>query len=240
MLDYKKLFSIEPFSIDQKKKEKWYFKNQKKLSLHHYNKCKEYKKISDKIFIDLKKSRKLSELPFIHVDIFKKFNLRSIDTKDLSKTLNSSGTSNTIRSKINLDRKTSLLQSRALSKIFSNILNDKRLTIFFIDSPTILKGIDSFSARAAAIKGFSQLVKESIFLLDKNFNLKINKLTEFIKKKPNEKFIIFGFTSFIWSFLIQKMLHNKIKITKNNGILIHGGGWKKMQDQAIDRAFFNK
>lgn len=239
MLNYKKLFSTEPFSISQKKKEVWYFKDQKKLSLYHYKNCTEYKKISDKIFINLKKTKKLSELPFIHTNIFKKFNLRSMETTKLSKTLTSSGTSGSINSIINLDRKTSLLQSRALTKIFSNVLKNKRPTIFFVDTPNVLNGTGALTARGAAIKGFSQLVAESIFLLDKNFSLKINKLIKFLKKNPNKDFIIFGFTSFVWSFLIQKMIKNKIKIPQNKGILIHGGGWKKMQDQAVDRNLFN-
>ncbi len=240
MFNYKKLFSTEPFSISQKLKENWYFKDQKKLSLYHYRKCTEYKKISDKIFNDLRKSKTLSDLPFVHANIFKEFNLKSTENVNLSKTLTSSGTSNSITSKINLDRKTSLLQSRALSHIFSNILKNKRPHIFFIDSPDVLKGPDSLSARGSAIKGFSQLVRESEFLLDTKFNLKISKLINFLKKNPNKDFIIFGFTSFIWSFLIKQIIKMKINIPKNNGILIHGGGWKKMHKQAIDRNLFNK
>ncbi len=240
MFNYKKLFSTEPFSISQKLKENWYFKDQKKLSLYHYRKCTEYKKISDKIFNDLRKSKTLSDLPFVHANIFKEFNLKSTKNINLSKTLTSSGTSNSITSKINLDRKTSLLQSRALSHIFSNILKNKRPHIFFIDSPDVLKGPDSLSARGSAIKGFSQLVRESEFLLDTKFNLKISKLINFLKKNPNKDFIIFGFTSFIWSFLIKQIIKMKINIPKNKGILIHGGGWKKMHKQAIDRNLFNK
>ena len=49
MLNYKKIFSTEPFSVEQKKKDLWYFKEQKKLSLYHYNNCIEYRKISDRI-----------------------------------------------------------------------------------------------------------------------------------------------------------------------------------------------
>ena len=122
MLNYKRLFSTGPFSIDQKVKENWYFKDQKKLSIYHYKKCIEYKKISDKIFINLKKTKILSDLPFVHANIFKEFNLKSTESINLSRILTSSGTSNSITSKINLDRKTSLLQSKALTHIFSNIL----------------------------------------------------------------------------------------------------------------------
>jgi len=239
MLNYKEIFSIEPFSMKQKEKDKWYFNNQKKLSLYHYKKCTEYKKISDRIFGGLSNFKTLSDLPFIHSEMFKKFNLKSNYDQNLSKTFTSSGTSGSKKSKINLDRKTSLLQSRALSNIFSNIVKKKRPVIFFVDTPNVLSGIEAFSARGAAIKGFSQFVRDSVFLLDKNFNLKIDKLIKFIKQNPCEQFIVFGFTSFVWSFLIQKMKNKKIKLPKNNGLLIHGGGWKKMHDEAVDRNIFN-
>ena len=43
----------------------------------------------------------------------------------------------------------------------------------------------------------------------------------------------------MWFFLIEKIKENKIKIKKNNGILIHGGGWKKLKDKSVSRNIFN-
>jgi len=240
MLNYNKLFSKNPFSVNQELKNKCFFRDQKKLSLYHYKQCKEYKKIVDKIFTDLNKTKKLSELPFVHAKIFKEFNMKSVKDISLSKTLTSSGTSGKAASQINLDRKTSLLQSKTLSHIFSNIIKNKRSSIFFIDTPNVLFGPSSVSARGSAIKGFSQLFKNSHFLLDKNFNLKIKVLLNFIEKNKEQEFVIFGFTSFVWNYLINELERRKMSITKNNGILIHGGGWKKMKDQAISRNSFNK
>ena len=239
MLDYKKIFAVAPFSMSQRKKEKWYYKYQKELTLYHYQNCIEYKKVADRIFGALNNSKNISDLPFIPAYLFKDFDLKSENDKNSSTILTSSGTSGSKTSRIHLDKKTSLLQSRALSIIFSNILNKKRSTIFFVDTPNILSGLDSLSARGTAIRGFSQLVRKSVFLLDEKFNLKIDKLTKFIKQNPSEQFVIFGFTSFLWTHLIQKMQTNKIKLSKNKGILIHGGGWKKMNDQAVDRVVFN-
>lgn len=240
MLDYKKIFSENPFSMTQKDKEKWYYKYQKELTFYHYKNCIEYKKLSDRVFGGINSKKKLSDFPFVPVYLFKDFDLNSRNNQNSSKILTSSGTTGSKTSKIYLDRETSLLQSRALSTIFSNILNDRKSTIFFVDTPKVILGRDALSARGTAIKGFSQLVKKSTFLLDEKFNLKIERLIEFLKHNPDEQFIIFGFTSFLWTHLIQKMQSNKMKISKNNGILIHGGGWKKMNDQAVDRDVFNE
>ena len=65
------------------------------------------------------------------MQIYLRFNLISTDNINLSKTLTSSGTSSFVTSKINLDRKTSLLQSKALSHIFSDIFKNKNANIFF-------------------------------------------------------------------------------------------------------------
>ena len=99
--------------------------------------------------------------------MFKKFNLSSVNYKSLSTTLSSSGTSSSTKSKINLDKKTSLLQSRALSNIFFSFFKKKKTTIFFVDSPDVLSRTNVFSARGAAIQGFKQLAKNYKFVLNK-------------------------------------------------------------------------
>ena len=50
MLDYKKIFSENPFSMAQKDKEEWYYKYQKELTSYHYDNSIEYKKLTDQIF----------------------------------------------------------------------------------------------------------------------------------------------------------------------------------------------
>ena len=237
MLDYKNIFSISPFSLNEKEKEKWYFDNQKKLTNYHYKNCKEYKKITNKIYGGFNKSKNLSELPFVPANLFKDFNLITNNINELSKTLTSSGTTGSKNARINLDRKTSLLQSRALSNIFQDIQNKKRGNMFIVDSPKVFFDKKLLNARGAAIKGFSQLMDKTVFLLDENLNLKIDVLTNFLKSNSKEQFVIFGFTSFIWQYLLKKI--NKNLIESNNGILIHGGGWKKMHDQAVSRESFN-
>jgi len=239
MLNYKKIFSLKPFDLIQKDKEKWYFRNQIKLCNHHYKKCKEYKRISDRIFKNINYCKTSHELPFVHVKNFKEFNLKSVKTDQLSRTLESSGTSNQVTSKINVDRKTSLLQSTALLKIFSDIIK-KKITFFFADSPSTFSRLSSLSAKNAAIRGFSQLSKKSKYLFDNKDNLKLDELYNFLTKNLKEEFAIFGFTSQIWFHLIQQLKKKKIYLPKNNGILIHGGGWKKLQNQSVNRVFFNK
>jgi phenylacetate-coenzyme A ligase PaaK-like adenylate-forming protein len=237
MLDYKTLYNSDPFSLPIRKKNPWFFTNLKKLSLYHYKYSKNYKLISDNIFNSITKVKEISDLPFVHSSIFKNFNLISKNTSDKISTFSSSGTTSSKQSKINLDPKTSLLQSKALSKIFSEIINRDK-DIFFVENKNFLNSKESMSAKGAAIKGFSQLCNNKYFLLDNNNKIKISILKDYLKKNQNKEFVIFGFTSSIWLNLIKEAKRKKIKLKKNQGILVHGGGWKKMHNERIDNDKF--
>lgn len=237
MIDFKKIFSHKPFALNEEQKKSLFFNNQKKLSKYHYKNCPEYKNICDNMFKKIDKCVSLEELPFVHVNVFKELNLKSTGEKNLSKILHSSGTSGKSKSKINIDRNTSLLQSKALINIFSSIIK-KKATFFFIED-SIEGNQSSISASIAAIRGFSQMSKETVFIFKKN-KLQINLLIDFIKKNPEEKFVIFGFTNNIWTNLLQMLKQKRMSLSKNNGMLIHGGGWKKLENISISKMEFNK
>ena len=66
--------------------------------------------------------------------------------------------------------------------------------------------------------------------------MKVNfKKLKIFNKHKNEKIIIFGFTFIIWENF-YKHLKNKIKF--DNSILIHGGGWKKLENQEVSNKKF--
>jgi len=239
MIDYNFLFNLDSFQITKEKKANFFLKNLLMLSKYHYENSKEYKIITDNIFKKINSKNKISDLPFIHTSAFKNFNLTSIKEEKHISVFNSSGTSGKNRSKINLDTKTSILQSKALKKIFSNLIN-KSDDIFFIERENILSSNDAFTAKGAAIKGFGQLSNKKKFLLDKNHKLKLSILENYIKKNPKKRFIIFGFTSFVWKYLIDELKKRKIFLNKNNSILIHGGGWKKMNNLNVTNNIFKK
>ncbi len=237
MINLKNLFSLEPYKTMDELKDISFLKDQKKISKFHYKNCLEYKNICDNIFKKIDNCKTLDELPFVHVKIFKEFNLSSIDKKKLSKVMHSSGTSGGTKSKINIDKSTSLIQSKALINIFSTIIK-KKTTFFFIEDQ-MQKNSNSISASIAAIRGFMQLSKKSFFI-NNNKKLNFKLLINFIKNNPNEEFVIFGFTNNIWTDLINVLAKKSITLPKNKGILIHGGGWKKLEKKSVSKKIFNK
>lgn len=239
MINFSKIDNINPFSLMQKEKDKIFFNLQKKLSQIHFDRCEEYKKITNNIFGNINKIEKLENLPFLHSNLFKDHNLKST-TNQKFLVMKSSGTTGKNNSKINVDFETSMLQSRVLKKIIFDFLPKNAEDIFFIDSIETYKNNKVISARKAAIRGFAQFFKNKKFLLDSKNNLKINLLKNFIQKNKNKEIILFGFTSFVWEKFIKILLKKKIKFGENKITLIHGGGWKKLKDQEISKLKFNK
>ena len=61
-------------------------------------------------------------------------------------------------------------------------------------------------------------------------------MKSFIDKYKYEKVLIFGFTDTIWKFLIKQ----KLKLNLSNCIVLHGGGWKKIEKYRIDSKKFKQ
>jgi phenylacetate-coenzyme A ligase PaaK-like adenylate-forming protein len=239
------------FNIERLLKENIYissikFKNEilinylKSLTIHHFNKCPEYRKIIKSQNIKLSNIDNLSKIPFLPADLFKKYLLKSIPKNKIYKILNSSGTSNQQTSKIFLDKTTSNFQTKVLIKIINSLIGLPRIPMIIIDSNKIFNKSDSYSARIAGILGFSIFASEKIFLLNDDMNIDFKKLEIFIKKNKDKTILLFGFTSIIWEHFYKIIQKSKKKINLSNGILIHGGGWKKLNEINITNEEFKK
>ena len=167
MIDYNILFNKNAFETSQIEKEKIFFKNISKLDIHHKKNCKEFKLIANSFFLR-KNIKKLEELPFIHVRLFKEKNLSSVKKGTKLSTYNSSGTSNSKLSKINIDRFTSLVQSKTLLNILMTVLKTKRKKIYFLESEKKVSE-KYYSAKGAAINGFKQVANKAEFLAPLTF-----------------------------------------------------------------------
>tara|TARA_B100001057_G_scaffold493491_1_gene588022 strand:- start:389 stop:1459 length:1071 start_codon:yes stop_codon:yes gene_type:complete len=237
MINFEKRNDIMFYS--NKTKRNFFQKFLIKLIKFHYKNCKSYKKILDSINYSLSNS-KLSGIPALPVSLFKKFDLYSVKHSNIIKVLKSSGTSGSTPSKIYLDSFNSKNQTWVLTKIVENIIGKKRLPMLIIDKDP--KGISrsSYNARIAAINGFSIFGKNITYLLNDKNEVDKQKLKTFFEKYKDEKFLIFGFTSLIFKYLIEKNLNFINDKNLRNGIIIHGGGWKKLSDKSISNKNFKK
>ena len=217
-------------------KNYFFHKELQKLTKHHFNKSKEYKKflIYNKYNLD---NMELNNFPFLPTSLFKEINLKSIKDDKIHKILTSSGTSGSTPSRIYLDRINAQNQTIALSRIMSDILGNHRLPMLIIDQDhNITK--NTFSARVAAINGFSIFGTNHEYILDSKGKINKNKLRIFLKKYGSKSFFVFGFTSFVHKCFFELIKGSKYNFSE--GILLHGGGWKKMESKKITNKLFKE
>jgi len=228
------LLKYEPYRLDHNAKQALLLKELVELHEHHLQNCEAYNKITGVLYNHPYKS--IEDLPFLPVSAFKHFDLLSIPPDKVYKTLLSSGTTGSTPSKIFLDAETSRNQTLALAKIMQFVLGEQRLPMLIVDSDSLLKNRQMFSARGAGVIGMSTFGKDHFYLLDENMQPKEDKLKEFLSKYNGKKILIFGFTFMVWQYLYELSFSEKIDLS--NAILVHSGGWKKLIEKSISNEVF--
>jgi len=230
--------NTNPFNVNKNIKNKFFLNRIKFLTLHHYRNCSSYKKIIKNIKFNINRKNALKDFPMIPVRLFKKLDLKSVSSNKVVKKIVSSGTSGQNLSKIYLDKENASNQVKVLGKIMSSLLGKERIPMLIVDKNPAFFNKQIFNARLAAIYGFSIFGKNHCYLLNKKNEIDYRSLNIFLKKYGSKKFLIFGFTSMIFEYLLKKISVKRLKRKLENGILIHGGGWKKLEKIKISNAIF--
>ena len=208
------------------------------LTKKHLSACEIYAKMLTGF--DLDSAAHYSQLPFLPVSLFKELELKSVPEEDVFKITTSSGTTGQAVSKIYLDRNTASAQQKALVKIVSAFTGSSRMPMLIIDSPAVVKDRAMFSARGAGILGFSIFGADKTYALNENMELDFEAVKAFLQKHQGKKIMMFGFTFMIWLHFYKPLLELEERLDLSNAILIHGGGWKKLIDEAVPKREFNK
>ena len=234
---------ISPFSLNESEKEKMLTDRLVALTRLHQEKCPEYDRILQAIDFDVNSIKSYRELPFLPVRLFKELELKSIGQDEVIKTMTSSGTTGQAVSKIYLDKTTATNQQKTMVKIVSEFTGSSRMPMIIIDCPSVVKDRAMFSARGAGILGFSIFGSKKIYALDDDMKLDVDGLKEFLEKYKEKKILLFGFTFMIWQHFYKELLRLReegVRFDLSNGILIHGGGWKKLISEAVSHDEFHK
>lgn len=234
------LLQMEPYSLDKEEKGDLLFRRLEELTRLHRENCPAYARILDS-FPRFKVSS-LETVPFLPVRLFKELTLRSVPEENVVKTMTSSGTSGQAVSRVYLDRTTSANQQKALVKIVSSFTGAGRMPMIIIDCPSVVKDRRMFSARGAGILGFSIFGTKKFYALNDGMQLDVEGLREFLEVNRGKPIFLFGFTFMVWQHFYQELVRLKaegVTFDLSNGILIHGGGWKKLQSQAVSQGDFH-
>ena len=236
--DFTNWLQFETYGFDAARKSPLLTRALAELTVWHADQCEEYRRILSAVGAHPENINKIEDVPFIPVRLFKEFDLRSIPLMAVFKTMTSSGTSGQLVSKIFLDRETAAFQTKVLSRLMGDVLGRKRLPMLIIDSPAVLKNRTAFSARGAGILGFSMFGQDVTYALDDSMSLDLEAIQAFLARHSGEPVFLFGFTFMIWQYFVLPLRKLELNLPIEKGLLLHGGGWKKLQDEAVDNAAF--
>lgn len=237
MLTVEGLLETPPFAMASAAKAALYQTALADLTRFHYEHSLEFRRITKLLGYKPSIDYTPADLPFIPVRLFKEFDLISTDPREIVKVMTSSGTSGQKVSRIHLDKITATNQTKVLVKIASSFLGTKRLPLLIVDSPAVTKDRTLLSARGAAIFGFSMLGYDPTYLLTEDYQINFVGLDAFLEKHAGKEILLFGFTFVVWQQLCQALIRGGRRL-QIKGMLLHGGGWKKLSALAVDSATF--
>lgn len=238
MLDHTDLWNIQPFSLCKQEKEAVLTRKLGELTQYHYNNCGAYRGILNGLGFLADKVTCVKDIPFLPVSLFKSLDLISINQQDVFKTMTSSGTSGQAVSKIYLDKSTASNQQKTLVKIVSDFTGSSRMPLLVIDSPSVLSDRTQFSARGAGILGFTIFGQDRTYALNDDMSINLEAIEAFLEKHSGKKILLFGFTFMIWQHFYKELVKLNSQVNLSKGILIHGGGWKKLLGEAVSPTEF--
>lgn len=233
MFDNDEWVKMEPYSMNKTNKKEFLTHQLKKLTTYHMDNCEPYRNMMQAVEFFPDAVVDYAEIPYLPVRLFKEMDLKSISQNEVVKTMTSSGTTGQQVSKIYIDKETSSLQTKVLTNIVGDFIGKKRLPMIILDTSAVVKNRQMFSARGAGILGFSIFGRDKIYALDENMKLDVEGLKAFLEKHQGEKIFLFGFTFMIWEHFCAELEKLGYYPDLSQGILIHGGGWKKLASHNV-------
>lgn len=236
------LLDIPPYSLTQLEKFNILLPRLVDLTIHHYERCAIYRNILDRVFggTSAFKFERIDDAPFLPIALFKSQELRSVASDEIIKTITSSGTTGQAVSKIYLDQVTAGIQAKVLVKIVQHFVGKDRLPMVILDHASVIRDRQSYSARGAGILGMIQFGIQPFYALSEDMSLDLDGLMAYLNKNQHKKILFFGFTFMVWQYFVIALEQLGARLTINDGILIHSGGWKKINDLAVDADEFQR
>ncbi|MCE5317874.1 MAG: hypothetical protein LLG04_11040 [Parachlamydia sp.] len=204
------------------------------LTRHHLKHCPEYARLFHRLKLSQPPYGSLAEIPYLPSALFKSVDLLSVPKEEVFKTLLSSGTRGSTPSRVYLDRETAQRQTVALATIVADFIGSERLPILIVDTEDVIRDHSLFSARGAALVGMLTFGRDPFYLLDRDLVGREAEFQDWRKRHLEEPWLIFGFTSMVWKYFIP-FLNGTVP---PKSIVLHGGGWKRMEAEGITNQDF--
>lgn len=193
--------------------------------------------------VSLAAADKIADLPYLPVSVFKANPpLRLVPASEVKRTLTSSSTSGQVPSRVVLDAATSRRMTKGVIAIIRDFVGAARRPYLVIDTQENLGRQSELGARGAAIQALGSFATEivSCLLLDSQGELALDseKLLACAAKWKEAEVLVYGFTYVIWTQLVGPLKRAGITLNLPNVHVLHSGGWKRLEQQAVTKDQF--
>jgi hypothetical protein len=209
------------------------------LTAHHRAGCPAYARIAP----PRAPAAVASDLPFVHVGVFKHLDLRTTASGiEHQRVLTSSATTSGVSSRIALDARSSKLQSDSTLAIFRDWLGADTRPLLVLDSVTSLRKRGELSARVAAAMSLRPLASDIVFLLRDAADPRSVDWAELARQaRAHPRLLVYGFTWILWQAWGDGAPTDDARaaLAGTRVDFVHSGGWKRLEAAAVDRARFD-
>jgi len=193
--------------------------------------------------VDFQTADTIADLPYLPVGTFKTNpSLALVDANEIKRTLTSSATTGQVPSRVVLDGETAKRMTKGVTTIIKDFIGPARRPYLVIDTPENLRTQDEVGARGAAIQGLGSFATEVICCLrsdsEGNASIDLEKLLDCTAKWKQTEVLAYGFTYVIWTQLVQPLDRQGITLNAPNVRVLHSGGWKRLEREAVTKDAF--
>lgn len=211
---------------------------------HHYTNCAPFARWYRKQGADVNAPiEDLAKVPFLPVSIFKRVALESVAAGDVVRVLKSSATSSQTPSRVVLDRITRDRQMRSLAVLMSALMGSTRRPFIVLDAAAAQGADMELSARVAGLRGYLMMASETHYALEGgSLELNADKLEDLLNQLQARQLpvCLIGYTYMLYQYVVAPLARAGRRLRLPAGsMVLHFGGWKRLQRQAVDRAKLN-
>ena len=194
---------------------------------------------------DFQTAKNIADLPYLPVGVFKADPpLSLVSSEEVKRTLTSSATTGQVPSRIVLDAATSRRMGKGALTIVRDFIGSTRRPYLVIDTPENLAAQGQIGARGAAIQALRSFATDIVCCLkpvpEGDPHLDLERLLACAQEWNTNDVLIYGFTYVIWTQFVQPLKRAGIKLNLPNARVLHSGGWKRLQQQAVTREAFDR
>ncbi len=187
----------------------------------------------------------VASLPFLPVGVLKANPpLSLVGPGEIKRTLTSSATTSQSPSRVAIDGPTSRRMTKGIVTIVRDYIGPARRPYLVVDVPGYRGDGNELGARGAAIQGLQPFASEATYCLGLNDQdeliLDRDKLREFARDRQDAELLVYGFTYILWNHLVKPLLADGACLNLPKVRILHSGGWKRLQEQAVEKAAFNE